>query len=172
MNRFRFVIALASLIGAWTTLSGCRETANSGQKGNNLKHMRTARLAIETTAIKAWIADSPSTREKGLMFVKSDQLQPLPDGALRGMLFVFPREEVLWFWMKDTYIPLDIAYVRSDGTIVKTYTMTPLETSSGKYSSRQPVRYALEVKGGLFAELGISEGDMLNIPPEVLNPPP
>lgn len=159
------------MFAAGLGLGACRESGN-GSKGNDLEQMRTARVSIEGTAFQTWIADSDSTREKGLMFVKADQMQPLADGARQGMLFVFPHEQVLRFWMKNTYIPLDIAYARSDGTILKTYTMTPLETDSSKYSSKKPARFALEVSAGQFAELGIGEGDVIHIPPEVLNPAP
>ena len=69
--------------------------------------------------------------------------------------------------MKNTIIPLDIAYARTDGTIVKICTMTPLDTSD--YPSGLPARLALEVRAGIGARWNIHEGDHLEIPPEVLN---
>lgn len=172
MKPYQSLAAVVAFIAACLVVGACDDNGGSGQKGNNLDQMRTARVTLESATIQSWIAETFTTRQKGLMFVQSDQMQPLDDGAHKGMLFVFPFETVLSFWMKDTYIPLDIAYARSDGTIVKTYTMTPLDTENGKYSSQQPARFALEVKAGLFAELGVSEGDVIHIPPEVLNPPP
>ena len=136
--------------------------------GNDLDSMRSVTLSIGESEFSAWIAETEDQRSKGLMFVTTDQMQPTETGMERGMLFVFDSERVLSFWMKDTVIPLDIAYARSDGTIVKIHTMTPLDLSG--YSSEQPARFALEVNANLFKTLGISEGDVINIPEEVLNP--
>lgn len=94
-------------------------------------------------------------------------MQPLHDGTERGMLFIFERERNLSFWMKDTIIPLDIAYARSDGTIVRTLTMTPLDEST--YPAGRPARFALEVNAGLFAKKAIREGDVMVIPDSVLD---
>jgi uncharacterized protein len=86
------------------------------------------------------------------------------------MLFVFDFEQPLSFWMKNTIIPLDIAYIRTDGTIVKTYTMAPLETRT--YPSIERARYALEVQAGLLDELGIQAGHTAEIPDGLLKRSP
>lgn len=83
----------------------------------------------------------------------------------QGMLFVFPEEGYQSFWMKNTLIPLDIAFARMDGTIVTIETMPPLTLRN--FYSLEPVMFALEVKAGTFARLGVTEGDRLEIPPEV-----
>ncbi len=150
--------------------SGCRSNAGlsggNGQQGNDLPSMETARVSIleseSESEFEVWLAQSADQRQKGLMFVTQDELAPLEDGTRRGMLFIFAQEQILSFWMKDTIIPLDIAYADGEGTIVKTYTMTALDTSL--YPSIEPARYALEVGAGVFEELGISEGDKLVIP--------
>lgn len=156
-------------------LAGCRPGGGNAQPsgdqaglGNDLEHMTTADLSIDEANFSAWIATAEEQRRKGLMFVSAEQMQPLEDGTERAMLFVFESESVLSFWMKNTFIPLDIAYGRSDGTIVKIHTMTPLDLSG--YSSVQPARFALEVNAGLFAAKGIREGDVINIPQDALNP--
>jgi uncharacterized membrane protein (UPF0127 family) len=165
-----FLVATTALVvgGCSANLGGCNSnssTANSSrQGGNDLDSMSTAKLSIGETEFQTWIANTDEEREKGLMFVEAEQMQPLEDGTLRGMLFVFDSERQLNFWMKDTIIPLDIAYARSDGTIIKIHTMTPLDTRSNQYPSGEPARVALEVNAGVFADKGISEGDVIAIP--------
>lgn len=144
------------------------DPAGSQGSGNDLDLMRSATLLIGENEFSSWIAETDDQRSKGLMFVTPDQMQPTEAALERGMLFVFDSERVLSFWMKNTIIPLDIAYARSDGTIVKIHTMTPLDLSG--YSSEQPARFALEVNANLFKTLGISEGEVINIPDEVVNP--
>jgi uncharacterized membrane protein (UPF0127 family) len=82
------------------------------------------------------------------------------------MLFVFGDEELRSFWMYNTIIPLDIVYMRSDGVIVSTHTMAPLETRL--YPSVEPAQFALEVRAGLLGELGIGVGDRAEIPSSIL----
>ncbi|MCG3137729.1 MAG: hypothetical protein HJJLKODD_01579 [Phycisphaerae bacterium] len=152
-------------------LMGCSCQAGSSstnQQGNELSTMETARITIGEASFEVWVARTASEREKGLMFVNADQMTDLPDGVHRGMLFVFESERVLGFWMRNTYIPLDIAYARTDGTIVKMHTMTPLDESS--YSSVQPSRYALEVNANLFDQLDIAEGATITLPDSITNP--
>ncbi len=165
-----FFLVLAALVvgGCSANLGGC--DTNSGtaagdqQRGNDLDSMSTTKLSIGETKFQVWIANTKERREKGLMFVEAEQMQLLEDGTERGMLFIFEREQNLSFWMKDTFIPLDIAYARSDGTIVKIHTMTPLDTRFNQYPSGEPARVALEVNAGLFAAKGIVEGDVIEIP--------
>jgi uncharacterized membrane protein (UPF0127 family) len=83
----------------------------------------------------------------------------LPDGE--GMLFVFERDEVLSFWMKDTYIPLSIAYIASDGRIIDIKDMYPYDTNS--VTSSRSVRYALEVPQGWFFSAGVQTGDVVRL---------
>ncbi len=74
--------------------------------------------------------------------------------------------------MKNVIIPLDIAYVGSDGIIVSTYTMAPLDDRQGRYPSGRPVRYAIEVNANVFARLGVGPGDHLDIPSSLLKRSP
>ncbi len=81
----------------------------------------------------------------------------------RGMLFVYDRDSRKSFWMKNTKIPLSIAYIAADGTIREIYDMEPLSTRiiESKYS----VRYALEVNQGAFERHGIKAGDKVVFKP-------
>ncbi len=102
------------------------------------------------------IADSPAEREKGLMFRKH-----LPDG--QGMLFDFDSEQDIAMWMKNTYIPLDMIFIRGDGRIARiAENTTPLSTTI--IPSVAPVRAVLEVAGGTAARLGIAPGDRVAFP--------
>jgi uncharacterized membrane protein (UPF0127 family) len=127
--------------------------------------MDTARITIDEHAFEVWLARDHEEQQYGLMRVSQEELAPLPDGTRRGMLFIFPVERVQSFWMFNTIIPLDIAFIRGDGTIAKIYTMAPLETR--QYSSIEPVPWVLEVPAGTFAALEIGEGDRVEIPDAV-----
>ena len=83
----------------------------------------------------------------------------LEDGY--GMLFIFEKDQVLSFWMKNTFIPLSIAYITSDGRIVDIKDMYPLDESS--VVSSRSVRYALEVPQGWFSRAGVHLGDIVII---------
>jgi uncharacterized membrane protein (UPF0127 family) len=102
------------------------------------------------------IADTEAARAKGLMFRKE-----LPDGE--GMLFDFQREQEVSFWMKNTYIPLDMIFIRGDGRILRIAENTePLSTRI--IPSGGPVRAVLEVIGGTARRLGITPGDRVAFP--------
>jgi hypothetical protein len=104
-------------------------------------------------AIKAEIADTPALREKGLMFRESLN-------ESEGMLFVFEKEIELNFWMKNTLIPLDIAYIDKNGVINEIYSMKPLDVSI-IYNSIKPAMYALEVNSGWFSRHKIKTGSKI-----------
>jgi len=103
-------------------------------------------LNVGIHLIAAEIAADDATRSRGLMF--RQQL-----GASDGMLFVFPRAAVQCFWMRNTYIPLSVAFLDDRGAIVNLADMQPLDDTS--HCSAQPVRYVLEMNQGWFAQRGI-----------------
>jgi uncharacterized membrane protein (UPF0127 family) len=107
------------------------------------------------TQIEAEIADNDTERQRGLM-----ERTALAEDA--GMLFVFDRDQILSFWMKNTLIPLSVAYIASDGSIVDVQDMQPLDTTP--HPSARPARYALEVNQGFFGEHGIAVGDQVELP--------
>jgi len=98
------------------------------------------------------IADEPSERQEGLMYRES-----LDDG--HGMLFIYPSERTLGFWMKNTIIPLDIAYADKEGRIVDIQQMEPRVTNT--YDSAAPAMYALEMNQGWFEAHSIRVGDRI-----------
>lgn len=96
--------------------------------------------------VEAEIAKTPEERSKGYM-----ERTSIPAGT--GMLFVFERDQILSFWMKNTPTPLSIAYIDSRGVIRDIFDMTPF--SLANVTSTRSVRYALEVPQGWFAAQGI-----------------
>ena len=82
-----------------------------------------------------------------------------------GMLFVFPQDTEAGFWMKDTLIPLSIAFIAEDGAILDVQDMEAL--SEELHRPPQPYRYALEVNQGWFQEHGLGRGDRVEIPESV-----
>ena len=97
------------------------------------------------------LATTPDQRAQGLMFRKSL-------GANAGMLFLYPDEEPVAFWMKNTLIPLDMLFIKADGTIAHiAHSAVPLDETP--IPSTAPVKAVLEVNGGTANALGIKEGD-------------
>ena len=122
--------------------------------------LKTAVLSITRpdsppVKITVEIARTEQERTQGLMYRKK-----LPDGE--GMIFIFERDEQLSFWMKNTLIPLSIAFIASDGRITEIKDMQPLDLNSVK--SSRSVRYALETPQGWFTRAGVKAGDVVEIP--------
>ena len=111
----------------------------------------------EEVPVRVEIADTDAERQTGLMGRTT-----LEGDA--GMLFVFDQEQTLSFWMKDTLIPLSIAYIDSEGRIVDIQDMQPLDDLPPQYVSAEPAQYALEVNQGFFEERGVTVGDMVALP--------
>jgi uncharacterized membrane protein (UPF0127 family) len=109
------------------------------------------KLSISGHALIAEVATNPTGHQCGLAF--RDEL-----ASGHGMLFVYPREQVLRFWMKDTRIDLSIAYLNSDGIILEMHDMHS-DDPYRQTISRQPARYALEVNRGWFTRNDIKVGD-------------
>ena len=136
MKVYRLILALSVVLFAF-----------SCKKDDALK---TQILRINQWEITVETADTQETQEKGLMGRES-----LDED--RGMLFVYDLDSRKSFWMKNTKIPLSIAYIAADGTIREIYDMEPLSTRT--VDSRYSVRYALEVNQGAFQRHGIKTGD-------------
>jgi uncharacterized membrane protein (UPF0127 family) len=102
--------------------------------------------------IQAEVAQTPAQRSIGLMNRPSM-------GANEGMLFVFEQPAEQCFWMKNTLLPLSIAFLADDGTVVNIENMSPQTLDS--HCSRKDVRFALEMNVGWFAKRGIKAGSRL-----------
>ncbi len=162
-TRILILSGVLAMTFTFPAMVACVDVPRGSADKNDLAGMRTAPIAVEgRTSFTAYVADSDQTRQIGLMNVTEGEL---PDD--RGMIFVFPGDQPLSFWMRNTLIPLDIAYIRSDGVIVKTYTMEPLNEMS--YPSIEAAQFALEVNAGQFDRWGIQPGDRVTIPDDLIS---
>ncbi len=125
----------------------------------------TEQVVLNGHIIEMELAVTPEQRERGLMGRES-----LADDE--GMLFVMPDEDPfpteLGFWMKDCLIPIDLIFISRDGSIDSIHEMQPPEPGTPDqelpaYYSDGPVQFAIELRGGLAAEIGLAVGDSIDL---------
>ncbi len=112
----------------------------------------TLTLTAGIHRITAEVAQTAKQREIGLMFRETM-------AANHGMLFVFDQTAQQCFWMKNTLLPLDVAFIADNGTVVNTDRMKPRTLDA--HCSTKPVRFVLEMNDGWFAKRGIAAGSKL-----------
>ena len=112
-------------------------------------------LAVGGVVFRVEQAVTPEQRREGLMY--RDRL-----GEREGMLFVFEEERMLSFWMRNTSLPLSIAFIDARGVIVHITDLVPY--SETPVPSRVPARFALEVNRGAFERTGVAVGDIVELP--------
>jgi uncharacterized membrane protein (UPF0127 family) len=141
--------------------SGARVTAAPPEKTRGSSEpLRTLTIEAsggEEVEVRVEIADAPDEQAMGLM-------NRTALGENRGMLFVFPSEEERSFWMKNTLIPLSIAYIDAEARIVDIQDMKALDDDPPHYVSSKPALHALEVNKGFFDERGVKVGDRVRLP--------
>ena len=146
---------------AATTAATDETTTAETETETGSDELERGTVTIETTQgpvrVDVEIADSDEERQVGLMNRES-----LPEDA--GMLFVFEGDVDFGFWMKNTLIPLSIAFADADGEIVRILDMEPCEADPCTvYEPGATYRTALEVNQGAFADWGVAEGDRLTL---------
>jgi uncharacterized protein len=120
--------------------------------------LRSVTLRVAGKPVRAEVADDAQERSMGLMF--RDRLAPNA-----GMLFVMPKPERASFWMKNTTLPLSVAYINPAGVILEIHDLQPLDEKPVP-SAFPNIAYALEMKQGWFSENGILAGDRIQgLPP-------
>lgn len=119
---------------------------------------RDATITVGNGTYKVQVADTPAALERGLMYRAS--IEPY-----EGMLFVFQAPQRVTFWMKDTTIPLEIAYFNQQGKLLEIRGLIPMDRTPVPSMSEQ-IMYALEVPAGGFAKKRVKLGDMLTYPRE------
>jgi len=127
--------------------------------GNNERQVISedySKVTIGEKSFNTIVAEDQETRSVGLMNVESLSTDS-------GMIFVFPNEGKLSFWMKNTLIPLDIIFISKDKFIVdmKKAFQPCVEEPCESYTSRLPAKYALEINSGLSDEYGFQIGDQV-----------
>jgi uncharacterized membrane protein (UPF0127 family) len=142
-RRFRLLTALAAL---WLiTIAGASSAAAQALEQLTLV-TSSGRHVFQVEVMR-----TPDQRARGLMFRRF-----MP--ADRGMLFDFERVEPVAMWMQNTYISLDMAFIRADGTVARVAEQTePLSTRT--VPSGEPVLGVLEINGGIAAKIGLKAGD-------------
>ena len=140
---------------AWTLASICLAQSAPIESLAHFPHTTLEIVAHgHRNRFAVWIADTPARQEQGLMFVRD-----LP--AAQGMLFPQPAPQVANFWMKNTYIPLDMVFVGADGRIAKIIAQAH-PFSLDVLSSDVPVIAVLEIRGGEAHQLAMSVGDRVS----------
>lgn len=114
----------------------------------------SAKITINSKQLMVRVACSREQLTQGLMNIRE-----LSENS--GMLFVFKDEQLLTFWAKNTYIPIDIAYLNDSLEIVDIYTLKPLDTTI--VASKKPASYALEVNAGWFQQKNVRIGDKIAV---------
>jgi hypothetical protein len=150
-------LTLSLLIG----LAGCHQApppAPAKTSGAQAK-LPTAKIDVGGVWVEVEVADTFKTRERGYMFRDAPK-----DGE--GMLFVWPSERYVNFWMQNTQFDIDLGYIAADGTMFQILRMKAFDNQT-ENKSRQPAMYALEVAAGWFEKHGLKEGVVVRIPPEV-----
>lgn len=138
--RIAVFLGMAALLAV--AMTSCRKEFKSG--------LPVVTLHAKGAKIKAEVAATQESRTTGLMF-RRELCRDC------GMLFAFPDPVPLSFWMRNTYLPLSVAFLDKEGTILNIEDMEPLTETT--HRSKGPARYALEMGKGWFAKKGVQPGD-------------
>ena len=140
----------------------CAGGAAASEPGPGLPQAPARRASLRFASgrrIRADVVDTDATREKGLMFRKS-----LPKGY--GMLFAFPVETDLGFWMKNTWVSLDIVFIGKDKRVTRVHERVPASTQETTDRDvarvRGPGQYVLELPAGAARRYGLKEGQTVS----------
>jgi len=146
---FSLVVALVMC------LAGCAQEPDKSDTMPPAEVCARQELIIKGHKLLVEVADTPELRSRGLMHRQSL-------GKNEGMLFVFKNSGYRGFWMKNTSIPLNIAFINEEGYIDQINAMTPFDETT-IHESSQPCRYTLEVNKGWFERHGITQGDQVTM---------
>jgi uncharacterized protein len=169
---WKIVVVLALL------LTGCSGPQADPDTGSQKTPQATGTTADkeETTSgpsgLRTLVIDASGGKKVGVRVEVADDLAEQAKGLMdrttlgenRGMLFVYPEERELSFWMKNTLIPLSIAFIDSERRIIDIQDMKPLDDEPPSYVSAEPAQYALEVNQGFFERRGVKVGDSVELP--------
>lgn len=155
------LIAIAAVVAACSPQAAPVEAAQAAQASVpvGLPQTGLAQVPLTITSTNGVhrftvdVAATPQQQETGLMFVK----RLAPD---RGMIFPYDPPQEVSFWMHNTLIPLDMVFIRADGTIARIATAKALDDTP--VPSGEPIVAVLEIAGGRAAELGIAPGDKVD----------
>lgn len=146
-----FILGILCLL-SWVACNQQPAEKSTTQTGTQIPEGRQ-RIVIGKNNLFVEVVQTDEERMKGLMF-----REELPED--QGMLFVFEFSRIQSFWMRNTFIPLDIAFIDAEGKIVDIQHMEPIDESKS-YVSAAPALYVLEVNAGWFKRHGVKVGDMV-----------
>jgi len=143
------VCFLCFLIAAF--LISLQDPATAAEPSTSANPASFKRIIVGKTPLRVEVAVTLEKQERGLMFRQS-----MPENE--GMLFVYKEPQEMSFWMRNTFIPLDIAFVDADGIILNIHQAKPLDDSI-HYRSAGAAKYVIETNQGWFSRHGIRPGD-------------
>jgi uncharacterized membrane protein (UPF0127 family) len=156
------VLVIAALATGWIAIasrqSGGEASGDGGANGGASAAARRYAYLLEPagrrpTRVSLEAAADEPARERGL-----SRRTRVPGGT--GMVFLFPQDTNASFWMKDTLVPLQIAFVAGDGRVVSVFEMTPCRADPCTvYTPTRAYRYAVELPSGAFTAAGVEQGD-------------
>jgi len=153
LNQFQRIAAVITALWLCLALTTTRAAGTEQQPSS----LRTIALTIGSHKIVAEVAETDEQRMRGLMY----RFSLRPD---QGMVFVFAQPQQLGFWMKNTFVPLSIAFIDSQGRILNIEDMAP--QTEATHPSRGLALYALEMRKGWFRDHGVQPGDRVDgLPP-------
>src|SRR5690606_7318779 len=141
------------LLGAAAALALCMASVVPSPAPAQARLLPTSTLNVGGVDVHVEVAATQANRNRGLMFRES-----LPQD--HGMLFVFEHDNMQCFWMKNTLLPLTIAFIDAEGRIINMHDMRPHDETSR--CPTRPMRYALEMAQGWFLQHGIKAGQQVN----------
>lgn len=151
--------------------TGSQDTGQGGGQNNDpnfnpnrtyqLKDLVTTELKIGEHKFTAWVMDTDAKRAEGMMHLKNEDFRD--DQA---MIFVFPQARELSFWMRNTLVDLDIAYLDKNKKIIRTGTMKALDETG--FPSAGAAQYAVEFRAGLLKKKAIGKGMTVEFPDTVV----
>jgi len=143
-------------------LIACSCGSGGGIVGTPFADLDAVALTSGPTRFRAWIADTPEIQARGLMDAREEDLAVRADGSIPAMLFVFALPRQVSFWMRDTEVALDLAYLDAAGQVLEIHSLQPLDETL--VPSAVPVSFAFEVAAGTLAAQGIGVGDAIELP--------
>lgn len=150
IRAFRHVVLIAGLIAAvWVGFVGFEEYLKSS---NTIRARFVSPSGVATPDLVLEIANTDPLRHKGLMYRKAGEL-----AANEGMLFIFPQEKVQSFWMKNTFISLDMIFINQDREVVGILSNVPI-LQERSFSVPHPSTYVVEVLAGSAKRWNLESG--------------
>lgn len=140
-------------IALFSILLGCIGSTGHAQQTQQAQKFRTVTLRAGMYVIQAQVAANEAERQQGLMFREKM-------AANEGMIFDFEAPASVCMWMKNTLIPLSVAFIDSNGKIINIEDMQPQTTNS--HCAKKTVRYALEMNQGWFRQKNIKPGSVID----------